>query len=628
MIKRPARPEAAPGSPHRTLASAPVALRASLMGLCALIASLLWGGCPVNEPSFTLDLQIISPDGNSTTAMDKTGKIIRLSFLRPKLSTALHVINIRDHELICDRIILPGISVPFQVPNEPDPTVTLKVEVFSDDEAQTLIYSGMRRGVELTQETKSATILLYPAGGTVKTKGPAGTFRAFHTATLLPNGEVMLIGGMIADSPNNKQTTGQLQESAYASPSIEIYDPATLTFRDADDQLKIPRAFHQAHLLPSLPDGTHRVLVVGGVKPANEVEPAFLVRIKTVLPFLFTPTDTAEAAEAELVSYKPNTSPETRPNPPPEVTARIITEIPRTMFPAMSAAISQDRILFAGGGQAYATSGVDYGFTGYEATFWVPMTDQSPIHEDQQQLNQTRVGHAMAQLGDQYLVLGGNMSGGMGDIGERVLAGTPPLPVAITSPSATAWHTLTSIGASDRDLASNIAPTAALWAGGFGLADESENLRFVTTVPQAPPLQWIKYNELSFQDVPAPVFESVGYHDAIRLHDGSVLLSGGNCTTNTFCASQQLVICAFDGAPACAAAPVTLQTGRFGHRATRLLDNTVLFTGGINGGAAGQLLKDAEIFNPRAGHASEDYPFDRELAAGSETPCLDLQVEQ
>lgn len=77
--------------------------------------------------------------------------------------------------------------------------------------------------------------------------GSMATTRIDHTATLLPNGKVLVVGGMIGPIPSN--TLG----------SAELYDPATNTWSSAAPMTG-SRARHTATLLR---DG--RVLVVGGL---------------------------------------------------------------------------------------------------------------------------------------------------------------------------------------------------------------------------------------------------------------------------------------------------------------------------------------------------------------------------
>lgn len=85
----------------------------------------------------------------------------------------------------------------------------------------------------------------YPSGGSgyFQTAGNLTTPRYFHTATLLPNGKVLLAGG--------KNGSGALA-------STEVYDPVTDTFT-AGPSLRTPRTFHAA---TRLVDG--RVLISGG----------------------------------------------------------------------------------------------------------------------------------------------------------------------------------------------------------------------------------------------------------------------------------------------------------------------------------------------------------------------------
>jgi pimeloyl-ACP methyl ester carboxylesterase len=83
-----------------------------------------------------------------------------------------------------------------------------------------------------------------PAAGTWAPTGPLATARWYHTATLLPSGKVLVVGGANNDS-------GFLA-------SAELYDPATGTWA-ATGPLAVAPLLHTATLLPN-----GKVLVVGG----------------------------------------------------------------------------------------------------------------------------------------------------------------------------------------------------------------------------------------------------------------------------------------------------------------------------------------------------------------------------
>jgi len=83
-----------------------------------------------------------------------------------------------------------------------------------------------------------------PKTGTFGPTGSMSTLRESHTATLLPDGRVLIVGG--------------LDRVDHAVATAEIYDPKTGTFSPTGP-MHVARAFHTATLLP---DG--RVLVVGG----------------------------------------------------------------------------------------------------------------------------------------------------------------------------------------------------------------------------------------------------------------------------------------------------------------------------------------------------------------------------
>jgi len=82
-----------------------------------------------------------------------------------------------------------------------------------------------------------------PDAGTWTTNNPMSSARQLHTATLLPDGRVLVAGG---------------GDVGYLTSSAEIYDPASGTWT-ATDPLGTSRGVHSATLLP---DG--KVLVAGG----------------------------------------------------------------------------------------------------------------------------------------------------------------------------------------------------------------------------------------------------------------------------------------------------------------------------------------------------------------------------
>ncbi|HEV8320245.1 MAG TPA: kelch repeat-containing protein [Myxococcota bacterium] len=122
----------------------------------------------------------------------------------------------------------------------PLPDGTLLVTGGLQDEAGTLA-PGAELYDPATRSFRSVGEPLYP--------------RAFHTATALDDGRVVLIGGLFAGAGAGP---GGLEPCPY----IEVYDPATESFavpESIDAVLRVARWRHTATLLP---DGT--ILVVGG----------------------------------------------------------------------------------------------------------------------------------------------------------------------------------------------------------------------------------------------------------------------------------------------------------------------------------------------------------------------------
>jgi hypothetical protein len=102
----------------------------------------------------------------------------------------------------------------------------------------------------------SSTELYNPVAGTWLTTGPLNTARRDHTATLLTKGKVLVTGGVISGSTRLS--------------SAELFDPATGTWT-ATGGLNEARNAHTATLLPS-----GKVLVAGGLDYPTKISSAEL----------------------------------------------------------------------------------------------------------------------------------------------------------------------------------------------------------------------------------------------------------------------------------------------------------------------------------------------------------------
>jgi hypothetical protein len=172
--------------------------------------------------------------GQFDFAADQTGALATvLATARPRDALTLwHLLaRVPDHERaqIYDRLValVPAAQLP-------DKAATLRLEAAA--------LAHWKEAIEF------ATLGVDPrkvpvATGVLKPVGPLLTTRSGHTATLLPNGKVLLAGG---------------HDGTEALASAELFDPATGRF-SATGSMSAPRFAHEAVLLP-----TGKVLLTGG----------------------------------------------------------------------------------------------------------------------------------------------------------------------------------------------------------------------------------------------------------------------------------------------------------------------------------------------------------------------------
>lgn len=156
---------------------------------------------------------------------------------------------------------VPALSARLQAP-EPAPAPTTNAQsqqtpsVVKPSQSSTLLPDGeilLLGGFGADHKAVADAYLVDRTGKAQKLKAQLHAPRAGHTATVLPDGAVLVFGGVNA--------SGNIVTAA------EIFDPVAQSFSSVSTRL-VPRAFHSATLLT---DGT--LLIAGGVEQ-NHVFPA------------------------------------------------------------------------------------------------------------------------------------------------------------------------------------------------------------------------------------------------------------------------------------------------------------------------------------------------------------------
>lgn len=392
--------------------------------------------------------------------------------------------------------------------------------------------------------------LFDPATGTFSPAGAMSTARGFQTATVLPNGKVLVAGGY------------SLSGTAYLA-SAELYDPVSGTFAPTGS-MGTARGYHAATLLPS-----GKVLISAGNgqltwRTAELYDPA---------TGLFNPTGTAASVRMfhsatllpsgqVLVSGGGDASAELYDPGTGSWTGAGTLSAARSSHTATL--LASGKVLVVGGTGAVGTAGSAELFTP-DAGSW---SATGPLLA-------ARSSPAAARLASGKVLVLGGQAGGQAGLSSAELyhpdAGTFSATGALAQGRAYASATLLQSG-------------KVLVAGGYSGGQLGSAELF---------------------DAAAGTFSPTGalaaaryLHTATLLPSGKVLVAGGwSSTTSTVLSSAEL----YDPQAGTFSATGALGFPRYLHTATLLPSGKVLVAGGMSVSASSTVTPTAELYDPQTG---------------------------
>ncbi len=538
---------------------------------------------------------------------------LRMSVLRRTGSTRVFV---------CDRVFeVPKDQPHLKLPIDGVDTFDIIAEGFASaasTDPDNTVHGSFRRkasGILLGVDPKATMVKeldqlrMLPTEASSCAEDTLSVGRAFHTATKLPDGTVLLVGGTIASSTN--PNAEDFSETLQLTGAIEIYDPKTGTFTNVTEATAgKPRAFHNAFLMNATPP--YRILVVGGATIDDATQPAFGLSRNfhpgpRLIPVnMFTPLST-KVAGAEVLVYDP-----------------VAKSVSRESVSGFTPAMFQAGAPVPGGGTV--SDGLDYAALPPTAVKQAAALQQGETSARTGTAIVPRFGATLTTMHDgTQLLWGGNydmnnreptgeyLTGGNG--GTSILRST----ASLTGETPTAFHTATLVS-------QDATFSTVLLTGGFVFTDVGGAMqaidadgavRVLTYTPGASAVSFPDVAYLGFaKDATCSVadrYRPAGWESAIPLPRERALISGGspsqvmdatgckNCPTGQsgfFCALKQMAI--YDDTRGSISKFAELAVGRFGHTSTLLDDGSVLIVGGIGSSEAGpRVLRDSELVNLR-----------------------------
>ncbi len=545
----------------------------------AALLLLLSAACDQELMDVSIKVALVPGAGSCTGVLSTrsitaiNAAVVRVTVFKPASASS-------KASIVCDQLALVGDGgTSLSLPQSSTDALSLLVEVYDRSTPMRLRAAGGMTGFNLKPRIKELKVLVSETGRFSCSPGSMKLSRSFHSATALPNGEVLVMGGLTAEPPGDPGGGDLL----WVTNTVEVYDPRTGLFRQAKAGLSAGRAMHEAVLLTTSGQGPYDVLLVGGLTmPAGSTKAA--ATLSGAMPVF--PEQGAGTASTVLLRYYPWTS------PPQFQEMASSPQLKYRILPTAAMGGAGEVVLLGG------VSGVSGTTLSTVNDFEVLTTAGSTAHAGAFPLNQARVGAAAAPLSaTEILLFGGNVKSDSASlipkVAELITLGASPRadPLVLESGSQAlavpvAHATLTPYGQGQ-----------LLLAG--GLTVQTGKARTVKV--QNPLLRLSRVGKLlRVSKLSATGFAPVAYQSATTLKSGDLFLCGGMPTT---CAKDKPC----GGTAAYTFMPKTeglrkevpMRHARMSHRASLLPDGTVLISGGLHhDGTRVVTHKTAELFAP------------------------------
>jgi hypothetical protein len=556
--------------------------KAVVRRLPVITIALLLHACGGEEAMRTpLELTVAPGGGDCAAAQVETEAVSALQGDLLRLTVLQRITVGATPTLLCDRVVeLQGLeSGETELELESDTTgqLDLLVEVFAKGEPPRLLASGILGDLDLEPpRRRPLRVLLVRAERVSCAPGKQTAPRAFHSATLLPSQQVLLVGGV------TRAATGLQLE-----PTIELYEPRTGTFTAVEGDLPQPRAFHSALLLSGPERGPYDLLLVGGIT-ADPAQPGSVIRAgQPTDPLPLVPTNLAQPARSVVIRVYPWAE-------PPQVQQLEPSPALRDRF--FHVAVSTGSGVVALGG----LQGVEGGRLSTVDNVEVLPTEGETAHQGPFPLQRARVGAVSAPLSsEKVLVFGGNLDSGAGKVNDEVaeiveLQAAPAVSTLAQFEPGSAAHVQSVAFATLSELPDG----GHLLVGGFLVGEGG-----ATQLRADSPIQRLNLvgGSLRVTKVVEPAgFTPVAFHSAVALPDqGQILISGGMTNQNACGAGLACDrVLRFDANSEQVSVMEPLRAPRFGHRVTSTGGDILLISGGLRDeGMSLSARAGAELFS-------------------------------